>query len=169
MAPEDPGPPPPDPSTWTLPRLRITRDGDWLHDDEDVTHAGILRNLRENLRVDAAGHYLQIGPARVPVEVDDAPYLVLRVEPEGEQLILTLNDFSREPLAIETLSFDERAVPHCRVKGGRFLARLSRAATYQLLDRVEADEFGECATLRVGDVRRSLRLPSDRPSERPAP
>ena len=60
-----------DPSTWTLPRLRIDRDGAWYHDDAEVTHAGILANLRENLRVDEQGHYLQVGPARVPVEVED--------------------------------------------------------------------------------------------------
>ena len=52
-------PPAPDPSTWTLPRLRIDRDGEWFHDDAEVTHAGILVNLRENLRVDDQGHYLR--------------------------------------------------------------------------------------------------------------
>jgi len=156
MASPDSAPPPTDASKWTFPRLRITRDGDWLHDGEEVTHAGILGNLQESLRVDERGHYLQIGPARVPVEVDDAPFVALRVEPEGERLMLTLSDFSREPLAVETLSFDERAVPHCRVKGGRFLARLSRAATYQLLDRVESDEHGEAASLVLGGTRYPL-------------
>ena len=55
--------PAPDPSTWTLPRLRIDRDGAWFHDDAEVTHAGILANLRDSLRVDVEGHYLQIGRA----------------------------------------------------------------------------------------------------------
>ena len=73
-------PPAPDPSTWTLPRLRIDRDGAWFHDDAEVTHAGILANLCDNLRVDVEGHYLQIGPVRVPVEVEDAPFVVERVE-----------------------------------------------------------------------------------------
>ena len=156
MASDPEGSPPAPPSGWKLPRMKITRDGDWVDDDEVVTHPGVLRNLRENLRVDAAGHHLQIGPVRVPVEVEDAPYVVLRVEPENDALMLTLNDFSREPLAVDTLSFNERAVPHCRVKAGQFLARLSRAATYQLFEQVDAAEDGEQGTLRVGTARHAL-------------
>jgi hypothetical protein len=147
---------PADPSAWKLPRLRITRDGEWLHDDEEITHPGIVANLRDNLRVDEHGHYLEIGPVRVPVEVADAPFVIVRVEPEGGQLVLTLNDLSREPLAVTTLRFGEGGVPYCRVKGGRFEARLSRAATYQLLERAEYDEAGGAATLVLGAVRHPL-------------
>jgi hypothetical protein len=130
--------PTPDPSTWTLPRLRIDREGAWFHDDAEITHAGIVASLRDNLRVDADGHYLRIGPARVPVEVEDAPFVVERVEALGEALVGTLNDLSREPIALDTLRVDERGIPRCRVKGDRFAARLSRAATYQLLQLVDA-------------------------------
>ncbi len=145
--------PPTDPSTWTLPRLRIDRDGIWYHDDAEVTHAGILANLRENLRVDAEGHYLQIGPVRVPVEVEDAPFVVERVEVEGSGLAATLNDLTREPLALDTLRVDERGIPRCRVKNGRFDARLSRAATYQLLQRAEHPDAGGPAALVVSGRR----------------
>jgi hypothetical protein len=140
-----------DPSTWTLPRLRIDRDGAWYHDDAEVTHAGILANLRENLRVDEQGHYLQIGPARVPVEVEDTPFVVERVEAEGNGLTVTLSDLSREPLDVESLRLDERGIPRARVKGGRFAARLSRAATYQLLQFVQPGEAGPALVL--GDRR----------------
>ena len=146
----------PDPSTWKLPRLRIDRDGDWLHEDEAVTHEGILANLRDNLRVDAEGHYLQIGPVRVAVEVEDAPFAILRVEREGEGLVLTVNDLSREPLAPSTLRFGAGGVPYCRVKDGRFEARLSRAATYQLLLHVEYDEAAGTAALVLGPARYEL-------------
>jgi uncharacterized protein len=134
--------PAPDPSTWKLPRLRIDRDGAWYHDDALVTHEGILANLRDNLRVDGDGHYLQVGPARVPVEVEDAPFVVLRVEREGDGLTVTLNDLSREPLVLDTLRVDERGIPRCRVKAGRFAARFARAAAYQLLQHVEPGEGG---------------------------
>lgn len=143
----------PDPSTWTLPRLRIDRDGAWYHDDAEVTHAGILANLRGNLQVDEQGHYLRIGPVRVPVEVEDAPFVVERVEVDGDRLAATLNDESREPLALDTLRIDERAIPRCRVKGGRFDARLSRAAAYQLLQHVEPGEGGGQAALVLGGRR----------------
>ena len=149
----------PDPSTWKLPRLKIDRDGAWFHEDEEVTHAGILANLRSNLQVDAQGHYLQVGPARVPVEVEDAPFVVLRVEREGDGLTITLNDLSREPLAPDTLRFGVDGAPYCRVKGARFVARLSRAAAYQLLQHVESDEAGRAARLRLGD--RCYALPGE--------
>jgi len=142
-----------DPSTWTPPRLRIDRDGAWYHDDAEVTHAGILANLRGNLQVDEQGHYLRVGPVRVPVEVEDAPFVVERVEVDGDRLTATLNDESREPLALGTLRIDERAIPRCRVKGGRFDARLSRAAAYQLLQHVEPGEGGDGAALVLGGRR----------------
>jgi len=146
----------PEPSTWKLPRLRIDRDGAWFHEDEEVTHEGILANLRSNLQVDAQGHYLQVGPARVPVEVEDAPFVVLRVEREGDGLTITLNDLSREPLAPDTLRFSARGVPYCRVKNTRFEARLSRAAAYQLLQHVKSDAEGARAILVLDAARYEL-------------
>jgi hypothetical protein len=132
----------PEVSSWTLPRLRIDRQGAWFHDDAEVTHEGILASLRAGLRVDERGHYLQIGPARVPVEVQDAPFVVERVEVDGDELIATLNDLTREPVALDSLCVDGRGIPRCRVKGGRFDARLSRAAAYQLLQHVQTPADG---------------------------
>jgi uncharacterized protein len=157
--PAEPAAPGAIPAGWKLPRLRITRDGEWLHEGEEVTHPGILANLRENLRVDAEGHYLVAGPARVPVELEDAPFVVLRVAEEGDRLVATLNDLSREPLDPETLSFDREGVPHCRVKGGTFSARLSRAATHQLLERMEDEGEDNRAVLVVGARRYPIALP----------
>jgi uncharacterized protein len=148
--------PTPDPSTWTLPKLRIDRDGNWFHDDAEVTHPGIIANLRDNLQVDERGHYLQIGPARVPVEVDDAPYVVERVEALGDGLTATLNDLTREPVALDTLRVDERGIPRCRVREGRFDARLSRAATYQLLQHVQPDEGTGRSSLVLGGRRHAV-------------
>jgi hypothetical protein len=87
------------------------------------------------------------------VEVEDAPFVVERVEIDGDRLAATLNDESREPLALDTLRVDERAVPRCRVKGGRFDARLSRAAAHQLLQHVEPGEGGGRAALVLGGRR----------------
>ena len=139
-----------DPSTWKLPRLRIDRDGGWFHEDEEVTHEGILASLQAALEVDATGHFIQIGPVRVPVEVADAPFSVVRLEPEGDGFTLTLNDLTREPLDPGSLRLEAGEVPYCRVKGGRFDARFSRAAAWQLLQHVEAGAAGAPATIQVG-------------------
>jgi len=142
-----------DPSTWKLPRLRIDRDGEWFHEGEEVCHEGILASLRQGLQVDAAGHFLQIGPVRVPVEVEDAPFAVVRFEAEGNGFALWLNDGSREALEPGSLRLREGDVPYCRVKGGRFEARFSRAAAWQLLQRVKEQPRGGPPGLLVDGVR----------------
>ena len=155
-----------EPSTWKLPRLRIDREGAWFDEEGEITHAGILANLLGNLQVDGQGHFLQIGPARVPVEVEDAPFIAVRAEREGDRLVLTLNDLTRELLAVETLRFAADAVPYCQVKDRRFGCRLSRAAAYQLLQHVEQDEPSGRATLVLGVARYPLSALSERPPER---
>ena len=145
-----------DPSTWKLPRLRIDRDGGWLHEGEEVTHEGILSSLRQGLQVDVAGHFLQIGPVRVPVEVEDAPFAVVRLEADGDGFAVWLNDGSREALDPASLRLREGDVPYCRVKDGRFEARFSRAAAWQLLQHVEAESQGAPPTLAAGGRRYAL-------------
>jgi hypothetical protein len=149
------GPAPP--AGFSLPRLSIDRDGGWLHDGVEVTHAGVLANLWENLRADAEGHYLQIGPYRVPVEVADAPFVVVRLEATGERLAATLNDGTSEVIDPATLSF-RGSVPYCRVRSGAFEARLSRAAAHQLWRLAEHDETTGEARLVLGG--RRYRLPA---------
>jgi len=145
-----------DPSTWKLPRLRIDRDGGWLHEGEVVSHEGILATLREGLQVDAAGHFLEIGAVRVPVEVEDAPFTVVRFEADGDGFAIWLNDGSREALDPASLGLRAGDVPYCRVKEGRFEARFSRAAAWQLLQRVEAESQGGPPALSVDGVRYAL-------------
>jgi len=147
---------PTDPAQWKLPRLSINREGEWLHEGEEITHPGILANLRSNLRHDEAGYFVQTGPARIPVEVADTPYVVIRVEPEGSTLHLTLNDGTQEPLDPTTLRFAAGEVPYCRVKGGRWEARLSRAAAWELGRLVEYDETTGRALLRLGGTVHSI-------------
>jgi hypothetical protein len=145
-----------DPSTWKLPRLRIDRDGGWFHEDEEVTHEGILASLRAALQVDATGHFIQIGPVRVPVEIEDAPFSVVRLEPEGDGFTLTLNDLSREPLDPTSLRLGGGDVPYCRIKDGKFEARFSRAAAWQLLQHMEPGAADAPATVTVGGRRYPL-------------
>jgi len=54
----------PEPSQGSFPQLKIDRDGDWFSEGVEITHAGILANLRANLRQDAQGYYVQTGPVR---------------------------------------------------------------------------------------------------------
>jgi hypothetical protein len=131
--------------------FRIDREGAWRHEEVEVTHPGVLQNLYANLRVDSTGHYLQAGPFRVPVQVDDAPFVVVRVETGDPRAIdIHLSDGSRETLDPATLSLDQRGIPRCRVKGGQFGARLSVAAWLQLAGKVETDPGSGAPVLVLG-------------------
>jgi hypothetical protein len=121
------------PAEWKLPELRIDVEGEWFDGDVQVTHPGILANLRSNLRKDAEGYFIQTR-VRIPVRVDDVPWLVTRLERRGERLHAFLND----------------DVPYCAVKDGAFEARLSRAATFQLWALAEYDEASGRGALRLG-------------------
>src|SRR5262245_16318176 len=87
------GTPTPD-QNWTLPKLRIDVDGNWYDDDVEITHHGVLANLRGNLRRDGHGYFLQTR-VRIPVAVDDVPWVVTRIERRGDRLHAVLNDGSQ--------------------------------------------------------------------------
>jgi len=137
------------PSGWTLPRLRIDVDGGWHDDDVQITHAGILASLRAGLRRDAEGYFIQTR-VRIPVEVADAPFVVVRVERRGETLRAWLDDGAEQDVDPATLRVGAGDVPYVAVKDGAFEARLSRAAAYQLLTLAEYDERSGRGALRLG-------------------
>ena len=139
-----------EPAKWTLPRLTVNSEGEWLHEGQEITHPGILANFMRNLRRDESGYFIQAGPVRISVEVADVPFVVVRVEAKGPALRLTINDGTQEPLDPATLRLTATGIPYCRIKGGRFEARLSRAAAYQLGGLIEYDEGTGVAILKVG-------------------
>ena len=148
--------------TWTLPTLRIDVDGNWYDGDVEITHHGVLANLRGSLRRDAAGYFIQTR-VRIPVTVDDVPWVVTRVERRGDRLHAILNDGTETLVDPSTLRIGPGDVPYCGVKEGAFEARLSRAATFQLLALGEYDERTEQGTLRLGA--RRFALTAGRPSK----
>jgi hypothetical protein len=125
----------------------IDRDGVWWHESQEVTHPGVLANLYENLRADGTEHYLQVGPRRIPVRVEDAPFVVTRLEPQGSaDPTAYLSDGSHEGLDPAGLWLGPHGTPYCQVKAGRFRARLSLAAWLQLAPLLtEGEGPGEVA------------------------
>ncbi len=154
--------------------FRIDRDGTWRHEGQEVTHPGVLRNLYANLRVEGDRHYLELGAYRIPVEVANAPFVVIRAEPlippddMPDGFRIYLSDGTEELLQPETLWLGPTGVPYCRVKGGRFTARFSLAAWLQLAEFLREDaETGE-PELRIGGRRVPLRGGSGLPPADPA-
>ena len=65
--------------------------------------------------------------------------LLLRLRERVASLLLHL---SREALDPATLRLGAGDVPYCRIKGGKFEARFSRAAAWQLLQHMEPGAAG---------------------------
>jgi uncharacterized protein len=144
------------PAEWKLPRLRIDVDGDWFDDDVAITHAGILANLRSILKHDAQGYFIQTR-VRIPVEVEDVPFVVSRIERRGEILHAFLSDGTETDVDPATLRVGPDDVPYCSVKNGAFESRLSRAAAFQLLAMADYDEATGRGALRLGGREYPLR------------
>jgi hypothetical protein len=153
---------PPGEAAWSLPRLRVDQHGDWYDDDVEVTHPGILANLRGTLRRDAQGYFIQTR-VRIPVEVEDVPWVVVRLEPRGSALHAWLNDGSETDVDPATIRLGAGDVPYCPVKGGAFEARFNRAATFQLLALADYDERTGAGRLRLAGREYPLRGPAARP------
>jgi uncharacterized protein len=134
---------------WQLPRLRVDRNGDWFDDDVEITHAGILANLRSGLKRDTQGYYIQTR-VRIPVEVEDKPFVVSRIERRGEGLHAILSDGTGTDVDPATVHVGRDDIPYCAVRDGAFEARLSRAAAFQLLALADYDEATGRGTLRLG-------------------
>jgi len=141
---------------FTLPKLRVDVDGVWYDDDVEITHPGIVANLRGNLRRDGEGYFIQTR-VRIPVVVDDVPWVVTRVERRGDMLHGFLNDGTETTIDPASLRIGRDDVPYCPVKAGAFEARLSRAAAFQLLAFGEYDERTGRGALRLGDREYELR------------
>ena len=137
------------PPGWSVPSLRIDADGDWHDGDVQITHPGVLANLRGNLRHDAEGFFIQTR-VRIPVEVADAPFVVTRIERRSERLHAWLNDGAEQDVDPAALRVGPGDIPYCAVKEGAFEARLSRAAAYQLLSLADYDERSGRGALRLG-------------------
>src|SRR4030095_168907 len=130
-----------------IPALHLSVD--WFDADVETTPAGVLANLRSGLKRDAAGYYIQTR-VRIPVEVEDKPFVVARIERRGETLHAILSDGTDTDVDPATLRVGHDAGPYYAVRDGAFEARLSRAAAFQLLALADYDESTGRGTLRLG-------------------
>lgn len=136
--------------------IRLDDQGRFLHEGQEVTHAGLRAALWRWLDQEPDGRFVLRLDARrfVYLDVDDAPQVVRSLRWQGEAAIALLGDGSEEALEVATLRVVPGRGAYCRVKAGRFTARLLPAAWSALAERI-ADEGGE-AVLRAGGQRVGL-------------
>lgn len=119
--------------------IRLDGDGRFWHEGAEVTHHGLRAALWRWLDRNPDGRWvLRLDDKRfVWLDVEgDVPYVVRSARWEGDRALMRLADDSEEELAYETLEL-RGGTPFCRVKGGRFAARISTLAWNTLAERIE--------------------------------
>lgn len=129
--------------------LKIRRDGTWLYQGSPIARPALVKLFAGVLRKDSDGRTYLVTPAeRVDVEVEDAPFLAVEMEVQGEgrsqQLIFRTNVDDVVTCGPEhPLRFSEQQPggglkPYVNVRG-RLEALLTRALVHDLV-ALAADE-----------------------------
>ncbi len=146
------------------PRVEIDAEGTWLVDGEPVVHPTILAELVARLGRRPDGRYvLRAAGGELPIGVAGAPFVVRTVTlaraPDGRVAAIRagLSDGTEEEIDPASLRRLPRAAGEppgerlaCAVKAGRFEARFTRLATYQLLEAAEPTGDGRARLETVG-------------------
>jgi hypothetical protein len=147
--------------------IRVDREGRFIHEGAEVTHAGLRQALfrwLDRLPPPEDRYVLRLDERRFAyLDVDDTPLVAraARVDPAGT-IWLALSDGAEEALAPETLTVDSDGVLRAWVRGGRLEARLATSAVAALGELLTEPPGGRPA-LRVAG--RTVELP---PREPPA-
>jgi len=140
-----------------IPRcgIYVDKEGDWYYLGNRIVHPGVLELFWSHLDVDEEGRYLiRLEDETCYLEVEDTPFVVLQVtlthgENEVRDVFLHLSDGTVEPLDPESFFIGPQDVPYCRIRGGRFIARFSRKALYQISRIIEEGDSPGAFRLRI--------------------
>jgi uncharacterized protein len=136
----------------------IARDGVWHYRGSPIGRLPLVKLFASVLRRDIDGSYWLVTPAeRVPIQVEDAPFLAVELTVVGhgrsQQLIFRTNLDDNvtagpdHPLRVETAA-DGQPAPYIVVRDG-IEARLTRAAFYDLVERGADERIGDAVEFGV--------------------
>lgn len=124
--------------------LRIARDGTWYHEGAAFQREALVQLLASVLRRDEDNHYYLVTPVeKWRIQVDEAPFVAVRVDAEGtgssQSLRFTTNVGDTvtagldHPLTVEYHQPDGEPTPFIHIRG-RLRALLTRAVFIELID-----------------------------------
>ena len=135
--------------------MRITADGKWYHQGGEITRPAMVRAFSSLLRRDADGsHWLVTPHEKMAIEVDDAPFIAVEVQIEGDgearTLVFRLNSDDLVIAGPEHTIELRGALPYLHVRDGLW-AKLARPVYYELAE-LALDENPERPGLFSGGV-----------------
>ena len=134
---------------WNPPNLlevdmRIGRDGTWYYEGSPIGRKPMVRLFSSVLRLEDDGRFYLITPAdKLPVRVDDAPFVAVELTCHGagrEQVLVFRTNVDDEVMAgpehpIEVLRHPDSEAPRPYVLvRGRLQALLARPVFYELVE-----------------------------------
>lgn len=125
--------------------IKIDKEGVWYYNGAEMFRKDILAVFFQNLFRDESGkYYVQMGSELCYLVVEDTPIVVKSVHEiadNGETAIgMYLSDSTLEKIDLASLRIGGDNVLYCDLQRG-FPARFTRAAYYQIADRIEFDEM----------------------------
>lgn len=132
--------------------MRIARDGTWYHQGSPIGRRELVRLFSTILRKDPDGFVLVTPAEKMRITVDDAPFIAVLMDVEGEgreqRLRFTTNvgdeviASAENPIRVETDPETRAPAPYVHIRKG-LEARISRTVFYQMADIAVPEEGGD--------------------------
>jgi len=133
--------------------IRIRKDGVWFHEGSPIGREALVRLFSTVLRLDPDGYHLVTPVEKMKISVEDAPFIAVRVDRDGDALRFTTNvgdEVEAGPdnrIRVETDPVTGEPRPYVHVRRG-LEALIARPVFYELVEMAEprqtasGEEFG---------------------------
>jgi hypothetical protein len=121
--------------------IRIAPDGAWYHEGGRIGREAMVRLFSTILRKDPDGIYLVTPVEKLKIIVEDAPFVAVRVDRDGEALTFTTNVGDvveagpENPIRVEVAD-DGEPRPYVHVRRG-LEALIARPVFYELVEMAQ--------------------------------
>jgi hypothetical protein len=131
----------------------IKPDGRWVHEGATISREALVRLFSTVLRKDPDGIYLVTPVEKLKITVEDAPFVAVRVDRDGEALRFLTNvgdevEAGPEHAIRVEMGEDGEPRPYLHVRRG-LEALISRPVFYELVEMAEPRETPDGETLGV--------------------
>ena len=128
--------------------IRIRKDGVWFHEGTPIGREALVRLFSTVLRLDPDGYHLVTPVEKMKITVEDAPFIAVRVDREGDALrfLTNVGDVVEAGpdniIRVETDPVTGEPRPYLHVRRG-LEALIARPVFYELAEMAEVRDTDE--------------------------